>query len=127
MLSTLRKKKNQKGFTLIELLIVIAILGILASMAILQFAAYKTRSYRATAQADARNLANAQEAYYVDNGTYCANIATLTSATYGAQFSANSTCSAITTTTGANASFSYTVTNRGETAQYISDQGGLQP
>jgi prepilin-type N-terminal cleavage/methylation domain-containing protein len=62
-------RKNE-GFTLIELMIVIAIIGILAAIAIPQFSAYRTRSYNAAAEADLRNAATAQEAYYVDTQTY---------------------------------------------------------
>ena len=70
MLSKLNAKKDQKGFTLIELMIVIAIIGILAAIAIPQFASYRKRAYNGAAQADLKNAATAQEAYYVDNQTY---------------------------------------------------------
>jgi prepilin-type N-terminal cleavage/methylation domain-containing protein len=76
-------KNNEKGFTLIELMIVIAIIGILAAIAIPQFAAYRQRSYNAAANADLRNAATAQEAYYVDEQSYSNSTATLTGATYG--------------------------------------------
>jgi type IV pilus assembly protein PilA len=82
MLLKLNKMKNQKGFTLIELMIVIAIIGILAAIAIPQFSAYRRRSYNASANADLRNAATAQEAYYVDKATYTNLIADLVG-TYG--------------------------------------------
>jgi len=63
-------KRDEKGFTLIELMIVIAIIGILAAIAIPQFAAYRQRSYNAAAQSDAKNFAVALEAYYVDHNEY---------------------------------------------------------
>ena len=62
--------KSEKGFTLIELLVVVAIIGILAAIAIPQFAAYKTRSFNARAQSDLRNALTAEEAYFVDNEFY---------------------------------------------------------
>jgi len=82
MLIKINKKKNEKGFTLIELMIVIAIIGILAAIAIPQFSAYRKRSYNASANADLRNAATAQEAWYVDNARYCNTIGLLTG-TYG--------------------------------------------
>ena len=61
---------NQKGFTLIELLVTVAIIGILASIAIPQFADYKKRAFNSRAQSDLRNIITSQEAYYSDNEEY---------------------------------------------------------
>ena len=62
--------KNQKGFTLIELLVVVAIIGILAAIAIPQFAEYRERAFNSTAVSDLRNSITAQEAAFVDNENY---------------------------------------------------------
>ena len=73
MLSKINAKKDEKGFTLIELMIVIAIIGILAAIAIPQFNSYRKKSYNASALADVRNAATAEEAYYVDAQKYAAH------------------------------------------------------
>jgi len=62
--------KAEGGFTLIELLVVIAIIGILAAIAIPQFAAYRRRSFEAQVKSDLHNAAVAEEAYFVNGNTY---------------------------------------------------------
>jgi len=69
-MDTFRKMRAEKGFTLIELLVVIAIIGILAAIAIPQFAAYRRRAYESDVKANLKNAATAQEAYFVDFNTY---------------------------------------------------------
>ena len=68
--SLLRKRRSEKGFTLIELLIVVAIIGILAAIAIPQFASYRQKAYNSAAQSDLKNSKTALEAYYADNQKY---------------------------------------------------------
>ena len=67
MLMKMTKKKGQKGFTLIELMIVIAIIGILAAIAIPQFAQYRARGYMAATRSDVKNCYTAATAYFADN------------------------------------------------------------
>ncbi|MBN2644317.1 MAG: prepilin-type N-terminal cleavage/methylation domain-containing protein [Desulfuromonadaceae bacterium] len=57
-------RKSEKGFTLIELLIVVAIIGILAAIAIPQFAKYRERGYNSQAMSDVRNTRTDIEGYY---------------------------------------------------------------
>lgn len=66
-------KKTKKGFTLIELLVVIAIIGILAAIAIPQFAKYRQNAYNAAANSDIRNAKTALESYFADKQEYPAD------------------------------------------------------
>jgi type IV pilus assembly protein PilA len=58
--------KKQNGFTLIELMIVVAIIGILAAIAIPQFAAYRMQSFNSAAVSDVVNLQKSQVTFFYE-------------------------------------------------------------
>jgi type IV pilus assembly protein PilA len=66
----LKALRSSKGFTLIELLIVVAIIGILAAIAIPQFAAYREKAYNSASNSDLKNMKTGMEAYMADNQEY---------------------------------------------------------
>lgn len=63
--------KKRFGFTLLELLIVIAIIGVLASLAAVSYSSAQKRARDSQRQADLKAIQNALEQYYADHdGNY---------------------------------------------------------
>lgn len=65
-----KRGRKRKGFTLIELLIVVAIIGILASIAVPNFLNAQIRAKVARTVSDMKTLQTALEMYRLDAGSY---------------------------------------------------------
>ncbi|GAB4392493.1 MAG: type 4a pilus minor pilin PilE [Gammaproteobacteria bacterium] len=64
------RKLQQLGITLIELMVVIAIIGILITLAYPSYQAHVTRTHRAEGQTALMDLAARMERYFSENNTY---------------------------------------------------------
>jgi type IV pilus assembly protein PilA len=123
------KIRNTEGFTLIELLVVVAIIGILAAIAIPQFAIYRQKGFDSRAESDLRNAATAEEALYATSSTYstCSDSACVgSSGLPGFALSEGVNLSM----TGDSNSFSGTSSHNsgsGKVYTYLSTSGGIQP
>jgi len=72
----MKKSKLTKGFTLIELMIVVAIIGILAAIAIPQFANLVSKSQEGRTKANLGTIRSALSIYYGDTEGWYPNAAT---------------------------------------------------
>lgn len=80
-----------KGFTLIELLVVVLIIGILASVALPQYEKSVMKSRYATMMDIVNSIAQAEEMYYLANGTYSQSFEELAIEPSGCTLSADKT------------------------------------
>ncbi len=62
--------KHEKGFTMIEILIVIAVIGLLSSIAIPSFLGYKNKAYNASAMSYLQFVMKAEENYWLNAQLY---------------------------------------------------------
>jgi prepilin-type N-terminal cleavage/methylation domain-containing protein len=68
MVSSVRA--DEKGFTLTEMLCALTVAGVLVTIAVPAFVAFKARGFEAAAKADVRAAVPAVEAYFAECGTY---------------------------------------------------------
>jgi general secretion pathway protein G len=64
------RRRRQAGFTMVELLVVLAIIGLIASIAVPQVLQYLERAREDTARVQIGNIESAFELYYIDNLGY---------------------------------------------------------
>jgi type IV pilus assembly protein PilE len=73
----MKNNKYSFGFTLIELMIVVAVIGILASIAYPSYLEYVKKGRRAAAQSHLMEIAQRQQQYLLDARSYASTLTTL--------------------------------------------------
>lgn len=66
----MRRTRSSAGFTLVEVMIVVALIGVLASVAVPSFIAYQAKSRRSEAYSNLRAIASSQSSFYATKGVY---------------------------------------------------------
>lgn len=116
------REKWNRGFTLVEMLIVVAVIGVLMSIALPSYNDYMMKGKMAEAMTVLSDLQAREEAYYTDNRAYAA----LTPRTGQVTYFTTTSCA--TTTVGGLANQGYTCTATSSTLgySYTVDQTGAK-
>ena len=103
-----RVRGTQRGFTLVELMVVVAVIGVLSTIAIPLYVNVQARGRVAKAQADSRTLASAVSVYGAHMGSIPTALTQLTTVATNAQgLSAGPFVSAVPTPPDGWAAYTY--------------------
>ncbi|HYB69412.1 MAG TPA: prepilin-type N-terminal cleavage/methylation domain-containing protein [Candidatus Bathyarchaeia archaeon] len=104
-----KERRNESGFTLVELMVVVAVIGVLATIAIPLYSNIQARARLAKAQADSRTLASAVSIYGAHMGQIPATLSQLTVVSTNAQgLTAGPFMSSVPVPPGGWAGYAYT-------------------
>jgi len=117
---------KRDGFTLLELLVAMTVTGVLIATAIPYFQAYRQRAFDLRAETDLRNVALAEEAYFLDaehylscSQTTCTQLPGIVALSEGVELS-------VTATEAAFAGTARHPKGTGRSFRWNSDGGGLE-